>query len=659
LHEIDNILNSKIFDIISLNESKLDSSFSKSFYLNIDYFILRRDKTRKEGGLIVFIRKEYEISKKDLGESNEFNIDYIYFQLKIKKQYFNFISSYKQPHLNDTEFCEILEDLIYNFNYNDSMLIMGDLNINLFNKDNNKLLNFINNNNMTNYVDKPTRVATIYHENNNTHTTSETLIDVILHNNYLINNCNVIDCPFSDHKFIMVNLKIHKLKFEKKSIIARNLTTENLNKISYEYNQINFDIFHSCSSVNDKWDILEEDLLNILNKIAPEKKIMIKSLDSFPWIDDDLRYIQFLRDSNYKKWKITNTTDDYLIYKDLRLIYDKKYNSNMLEYFKTTCPKDFKNSKKFWQFYSTHMPIKSDKSGKQNFNIIKHGSIVAEDPMSIGNLFNSFFTSLSSSSTANLDDCLDFNKKHFDEIKDKLNVPQSSFKFQKIKYSEVEILIRDLDNTTGPGISGLPVKLFKKLHHQICGIITDLFNDCLESNSIPDKWKTAVVTPLYKKSGATDDINNYRGISVLPPIGKMFERLLSDQIKEHLNKYSLLYGGQYGFRSAHSCESALHEILSSMNKVLSERKIAMYLFIDLKKAFDMIPIKILLYKLKYGYGFDENSIKLLSDYFNNRSQYIRIDKILSTICQVLLGVPQGSVLGPLLFLLFKIVKQSF
>ena len=124
--------------------------------------------------------------------------------------------SYKQPHLNDTEFCEILEDLIYNFNYNDSMLIMGDLNINLFNKDNNKLLNFINNNNMTNYVDKPTRVATIYHENNNTHTTSETLIDVILHNNDLINNCNVIDCPFSDHKFIMVNLKIHKLKFEKK-----------------------------------------------------------------------------------------------------------------------------------------------------------------------------------------------------------------------------------------------------------------------------------------------------------------------------------------------------------------------------------------------------------------------------------------------------------
>jgi len=89
------------------------------------------------------------------------------------------------------------------------------------------------------------------------------------------------------------------------------------------------------------------------------------------------------------------------------------------------------------------------------------------------------------------------------------------------------------------------------------------------------------VTALYKKSGATDDINNYRGISVLPPIGKMFERLLSDQIKEHLNKYSLLYSGQYGFRSAHSCESALHEILSSMNQVLSERKIAMYLFFDL------------------------------------------------------------------------------
>ena len=132
----------------------------------------------------------------------------------------------------------------------------------------------------------------------------------------------------------------------------------------------------------------------------------------------------------------------------------------------------------------------------------------------------------------------------------------------------------------------------------------------------------------------------------------MFEKLLADQIIIHLNNNNLLYNGQYGFRSCHSCESALHEILSDMNRILSERKIGLYFFIDFKKAFDLVPTDILLMKLKYGYGFDEDAIKLLADYFKNRSQYIKIDKILSTICQVLLGVPQGSVLGPLLFILF-------
>ncbi len=246
--------------------------------------------------------------------------------------------------MSDIDFCDKLEDLIYNYNYNDPMVIMGDLNIDLyditinknFNGSNeNQLQNFIKNNNMINYVDQPTRIATIYHEKTNTFTTSKTLIDVILHNNDLINSCNVIDCPFSDHRFVMVNLKIEKLKYEKKSIIARSLTSKNLLKISQEYDLIDFNRLFNSQSVNDKWIILEEELLILLNKIVPEKKIIIKSLDSFPWIDDDLRYTQFLRDTNYKKWKISNKTDDYLIYKDLRDIYDKTYNSNMIKYFIT------------------------------------------------------------------------------------------------------------------------------------------------------------------------------------------------------------------------------------------------------------------------------------------------------------------------------------
>ena len=117
------------------------------------------------------------------------------------------------------DFCNDLEDLIYSFKCTDPMIIVGDLNMDLLVKNNNQLEKFIKNNNLCNYVNEPTRNATVYHEKEFKISTSSTLIDVVIHNNDLINNCNVIDCPFSDHRFVMVNLKIEKVKYQKKILI--------------------------------------------------------------------------------------------------------------------------------------------------------------------------------------------------------------------------------------------------------------------------------------------------------------------------------------------------------------------------------------------------------------------------------------------------------
>ena len=303
-------------------------------------------------------------------------------------------------------------------------------------------------------------------------------------------------------------------------------------------------------------------------------------------------------------------------------------------------------------FHSTYINIKSDKSSVNSITSISHGTLTANDPISIGNLFNNFFTSLSSVSTASTDECIDFSNKNYEQMKEKLKFKNIDFKFHSVSNEQVEELISELENTKGPGITGIPIKLFKSLNRKIYPMVTNLFNNCIKTSSIPTEWKTAIVTPLYKQSGAKNDMNNYRGISVLPPIGKIFERILVNQIKVHLLNNNLLFHGQYGFRNNHSCESALHEILSNMFKVLSERKIGLYFFVDFRKAFDLISFELLLYKLKLFYGFNENSIKLLKDYLNNRYQYVKIDSILSNSCEISLGVPQGSVLGPLLFLLF-------
>ena len=111
-----------------------------------------------------------------------------------------------------------------------------------------------------------------------------------------------------------------------------------------------------------------------------------------------------------------------------------------------------------------------------------------------------------------------------------------------------------------------------------------------------------MVTPLFKNKGLSDDLNNYRGISILPPVAKLFEKLIHKQILEYLNNNNIISDDQHGFRANHSCESALHEILSEINKIKSKRLIGLLLFIDFRKAFDTVDSQLLLIKLK-KYGF--------------------------------------------------------
>ena len=147
-------------------------------------------------------------------------------------------------------------------------------------------------------------------------------------------------------------------------------------------------------------------------------------------------------------------------------------------------------------------------------------------------------------------------------------------------------------------------------------------------------------------------MNNYRGISILPPIAKIFERLLAEQMRLYFEINNLFFHGQHGFRTNHSCESALHELISKCFDNKDKKLINCLLFVDFKKAFDMIDRRLLLQKLA-EYGFMNNAIMILESYFTNRKQLVKIGENKSNLIDIDLGVPQGSVLGPLLFLIYK------
>ena len=260
--------------------------------------------------------------------------------------------------------------------------------------------------------------------------------------------------------------------------------------------------------------------------------------------------------------------------------------------------------------------------------------------------FNEYFTSIAHK--LNNDKYGASNSQPSDSYKLFLkNRVSHSIYFANIECSEVTNIINNFNNNKSSDFSVRALKLIK---HQIAPVLAVLFNDCMHSGVFPDGLKIARVLPLYK-GGKTHLMSNYRPISILPLFSKIFEKLIYHRLYAFLDKYNILYKKQFGFRRNHSTTHALNIAISSIAKALNNNYKSMGIFIDFSKAFDTINHSILLKKLEH-YGIRNQALLLITNYLSNRYQYVVCDGNASTILPVLNGVPQGSVLGPLLFILY-------
>jgi hypothetical protein len=361
--------------------------------------------------------------------------------------------------------------------------------------------------------------------------------------------------------------------------------------------------------------------------------------------------VKGLRDRAYKRYRKFGHSSDFHLYKELCHLHEKTNNKNLVEFFESKTSYNFSSSKAFWQFYSNLVSIKSDRSSQQGITSFSENGQTISEPKSIANIFNHHFVSRASTSTATLSECTSFIISQVNKLKSSGRLASSSFSFRPVNVLEVENAILQIPSTSAPGVSGIPTSIIQATSKSLAPAIAALINNIFVTGEIPLDWKSAIVTPLHK--GKTiDQVENYRGISVLPPLDKVFEKLVGAQITDHFIRHKLLFSGQYGFRASHSCEAALHQVIDRMNRILSKKQIGMFLFVDFKSAFDVVHPGLLLTKLEHAYGFDAPALNLLSNFFVNRTQIVKYGGALSDSCENSLGVPQGSSLGPLLFLVF-------
>ena len=224
------------------------------------------------------------------------------------------------------------------------------------------------------------------------------------------------------------------------------------------------------------------------------------------------------------------------------------------------------------------------------------------------------------------------------------------FSLQNTNVNKVYKLLKKLDAKKATALDKIPRKLLKLAADIVSPSLTHIFNESMRTGIFPSEWQLAKVSPIFRK-GAKTDPNNYRPISVIPIVSKIFEKIIYNQLYAYLNNNNLLNNCQSGFWSLHSTLTALLEATNNWSLNIDNGLINGVIFIDLKKAFDAIDHNILLSKLS-TYGMDENSLKWFEWYLDKRSQRCNVNGYISGTNQITCGVHQGSILGPLLFLIY-------
>ena len=619
--ELNRLVHDTNFDILGISETWLNSGVPDNRVNIFGYKTVRRDRIGARGGGVCFYIADC-ISFKIIDTSHVHDVpEMLWVEMMFGKCKMAVGVMYRSPKVHVNIFNDLADVINYVRNSYNHCILLGDFNVDM-------LIDQAGKDYFLNTVLYPCSLSQVIETPTRVTETTESLIDLIcVNNSEHVHFADAVDMPgISDHHLIYMAYSFKQPKFKPRVINKRDYRNFSLDAFKHDAEVAHWENVFFVDSLDDKVIVLENVINELLDRHAPCRSFRV-TRPAAPWLNSRIVTLMDRRDKlkiKYNKTKRKNP-DIFNKYKSIKNRVTSLKRRAKIEFFNDAINKKIKNVTEFWNALKKICVVDGpDQDGKcacsaQCLNDYFLANNNAEvDTEAINNQISSVLN----------------------------NVLPPTFQLSLVTEFEVLKVLNSLTSKS-KGIDGIGADTLKLCTPFIISPLTHIINCSILEQKFPSRWKYANVVPIKKSPNPVKE-SDYRPISVLPAVSKVIEKLIAYQLINYLNSNNLMYTFQSGFRSNHSTLTALLKITDDIFKAIDQTHITLLILLDYSKAFDTVNHALLLAKMK-KFGLHNSTLNWFNSYLSGRCQRVMCNDSQSEWGFMFNGVPQGSVLGPLLF----------